>query len=176
LNLRGGGGGRQEAGENCKMRSFTILQQLHRVIKSIMMRRKGHVEHMGEITNAYKTWVTKIKDEMSLQRRVEGSIIFKKRYRNFESWLGKEISLSKKIRTGSGAHAASFSTRTGFYPSVKRLGSAVNHSPHLMTRIRMSWAIHLLTYIHTYIPTYILTDLLTYLLIYLLHGAESLRS
>ena len=76
MKLRGGRGG-QEVGENCKMRSFIILQQLHRVIKSVMMRRKGHVEHVGEITNAYKTWVTKMKDEMSLQRRTEVSIILK---------------------------------------------------------------------------------------------------
>jgi len=79
------------------MRSFIILQQLHRVIKSIIMRRNGHIEHMGEITNAYKTWVTKIKDEMSLQRRVERSIILNKLYRNFESWLGKEMFLKKEF-------------------------------------------------------------------------------
>jgi len=80
LNLRRGKGGgcrRLEAGENCKMRSFIILQQLHRVIKSITMRRKGHVEYMGENANAYKTLVTKMKDGMSLQRRGEGSIILK---------------------------------------------------------------------------------------------------
>ena len=61
------------------------------------MRRNGHVEHMGEITNACKTWVTKIKDEMSLQRRVERSIILNKLYRNFESWLGKEMFLKKEF-------------------------------------------------------------------------------
>ena len=76
MNLRGGRG-EQEAGENCKMRSFVILQQLHRVIKSIMLRRKGHVEHVGEITNAYKTWVTKINNEMPLERRIEVNIILK---------------------------------------------------------------------------------------------------
>jgi hypothetical protein len=50
LNCRKGK--KQEEGEKCKMRSFMILRQLHRAVKSIMMRRKGHVEGVAEITNA----------------------------------------------------------------------------------------------------------------------------
>jgi hypothetical protein len=51
---------------------------------------------MREITNACKTWVTKIKDGMSLQRRVEGGIIFLKIMKILNPGRGKRFFSKKK--------------------------------------------------------------------------------
>ena len=51
---------------------------------------------------------------------------------------------STPVQTDPGAHPASYTTGTGSFPGVKRLGRGVDHPPHLPPRLKKSRAIPLL--------------------------------
>jgi len=44
--------------------------------------------------------------------------------------------LSAAVQTGPGAHPASYTMGTGFFPGVKRLGRGIDHPPHLGPRLK----------------------------------------
>jgi len=49
-------------------------------------------------------------------------------------WGG--VRLTAPVQTGPGAHPASYTMGTGFFPGVKRPGRGVDHPPHLVLRLK----------------------------------------
>jgi hypothetical protein len=43
---------------------------------------------------------------------------------------------SATVQTGPGAHTASYTVGTGFFPGVKRQGRGVDYPPHLAPRLK----------------------------------------
>jgi len=58
--------------------------------------------------------------------------------------VGGGARFSAPVQTGPEAHPASYTTGTGSFPGVKRLGRGVDHPPHLPPRLKKSRAIPLL--------------------------------
>ena len=62
-------------------------------------------------------------------------------YRLFTGWTVRGSipcgeRYSAPIQTAPGAHPASYTTGTGSFPGVERLGRGVNHPPHLEPRLK----------------------------------------